>query len=143
MRNTLLIAISFVLAHIAGCSAQAPTLPTTVTCKGTAYLPNGEPLKSVRLMFNPEAPAGSIPIEGMADTDSKGQFELASYKKGDGIVPGHYVITVDPFDYMKPSPVKNKAMAAAIPKKYDDKATSDIKVEITGENTDLQIRLKP
>ncbi len=139
MRSLCRFAFAIAIYSLAGCAAQAPALPKPVICKGVATLPNGEPLRNVRLVFNPTG----VDIEGRADTDSKGQFEVSCYGKGDGLVPGTYIVTVSAADFNNPSPVKNKAMAAATPKKYSESSTSDIKLDITAETTDLKIQLKP
>ena len=129
------------LVALAGCSRSGPPLPTAVPVKGRVLLPDGQPLRQARVMFNP---TGIPAIEAFADLDANGAFSLQTYRPDDGAVPGEYKVTISPYDYKSrtgsPTPTPG---AGRIPRRYLDAGSTDVtvKVEPAG-NTGLEIRLK-
>jgi hypothetical protein len=130
------------LLLLAGCTAQGPTLPTAVEAKGKILLPDGRPLPGGRVTLNPQA---ATEVEAFGDVNPDGTFALTTYKPGDGAVPGTYVVTVSPFNFRSKtgSPTKVAAVAAQLPPRYGDAATSDLKVTIQADGgNDLTLKLR-
>ncbi|TWU21804.1 hypothetical protein [Bythopirellula polymerisocia] len=72
----------FTLIH--GCSQPPPM--TSVKGK---VLYNSEPLKFGVVMFHP--PKGQV---AQAEIQSDGTFDLSTFRKEDGVIPGHYKVSV-------------------------------------------------
>jgi hypothetical protein len=127
-----------------GCGgAKGPEHPQSVPVQGVALAPGGEPLSNVRVVLTPKEPTG-VPVEAFGDTDAQGKFVMTSYKSGDGVVPGKYTVSVDPFNYKDKSgsPKKNTSTANLVPKQYLTSDSSNYVVEVTPDTTKLDIRLK-
>ncbi|QDU88868.1 hypothetical protein Pla175_22520 [Pirellulimonas nuda] len=93
-----------------------------------------------------------------------GRFRLSTYEPGDGAKPGKYSVTVTsyqvpddgptynsledelqgkPSNAPKPSIARSKTPQATwlIPKKYSNRSTSDLAVEVTGGGEDIELAL--
>ena len=128
-----------VLAVLVGCSGTGPALPPAVPAKGVIQLPDGTPMREGRLEFNPRDKAG---VEAFGDVLPDGSFTLTSYKPNDGAVPGRYVVTISPYNYVagggSATPI---ADAGRIPAKYLEANTSTLQVEIKRPDNVLQLQL--
>jgi hypothetical protein len=126
---------------LAGCQ-HGPSMPAAVPVKGQVLLPGGAPLRGGRLNFYPKDPSGLGGIEPFADVGQDGTFTVTTYQENDGAIPGSYVVTIEPVNYRakggNPAPLAN---AGQIPKKYQDKGTSDLTAEVKNEATELKLQL--
>lgn len=138
-----------VVALVIGCSRSSG--PNVQFVEGHVLL-DGEPLAGADVGFNPESNSG---IAASGQTDAAGVFTLTSARGGvggRGAVAGTYVVTVCKFGNLvealgaMPDPetdpdgaAKWRAEAARLnslppefltPKRYGDKATSPLRVEI-------------
>lgn len=72
------------LAIISGCTTHPPMTPVT-----GKVVYNGEPLKFGVVMFHPTK--GQV---AQAEIQPDGTFNLSTFKEEDGVIPGHYRVSV-------------------------------------------------
>src|SRR5207249_10801030 len=102
---------------------------STVPVSGKVLLPDGQPLANAWVVFHAKDPPGN---DASTATEFDGSFQLGTFKKEDGAVPGHYVVTIESHPHAKKPETR-------IPKSYQSEKTSTLKVEITaGGPNDLQ-----
>jgi hypothetical protein len=134
-----------------GChkSSQPPTYPV----RGTVIY-HGQPVVGAAVTFMADGAARAA----IGKTDETGAFVLTTHHQNDGAVPGTHLVTVKKYDSDPPAlpavaadgavdpKVEAKYLAAmarwqatakiAVPKRYVDPATSDLRQEVVaGENT--------
>jgi hypothetical protein len=141
-----LLAVGFLL----GCNQSAG--PPTYPVRGNVTY-QGKPLAGAAVTFMADGASRAA----TGKTDASGSFQLTTFKENDGAVPGSHVITVKKYQTDPPalptappdgsvSPADEAkyttAMARwletakiAVPKKYTDQRTSDLRQEVVaGEN---------
>lgn len=122
MRSGGVVALAMVAILVSGCEkSPAPTYPAT----GRATF-EGEPVKGATITFVPEQgrPATAI-------TDDDGEFEMSTFKPGDGAVAGRHTVTIiltNPGDEMI---IAGRPSKNAIPGKYTVPETTPFKVEVS------------
>jgi len=131
-----LAALALALLVLAGCSD-----PNVVSVKGTATR-GGQPLKNLRITFNPDKGAASI-----ADTDDQGHFELVCSKDVKGAVLGNHKVTA----MLMPRDSKQEMDIASgklklhpdqklINEKYGTLDVTPMTVEITKAEANLELK---
>jgi hypothetical protein len=111
-----------------GCSRTSfPANPKTVPVKGRVLLANGKPLNGGRLVFHNKDPKKGA-IEGRADLEPNGTYQPSTFGQDDGLMPGSYVVTIEPVSYKTKAP--KPVNADVIPKKFQKKETSTLEVEV-------------
>jgi hypothetical protein len=84
-----------VLAVVAAIAAGCGEKRGLVLVKGRVTFDGGLPPKTGRITFGPIKAADGYPQRpGQANFDADGNFEVTSYKSGDGLTPGSYRINV-------------------------------------------------
>lgn len=101
---------------------------------------NSEPLEGVSIVFHSvpplKAPSGkSIPAPG-AESGFDGGFQVTTYRVGDGIPEGEYVVTLSCED-RSAEPVRDE-YPELLPSQYQDPAKSGIKVSIRAGQNNLK-----
>jgi hypothetical protein len=91
------------VAVLMGCSGRTSTYPVT----GTAKLANGKPLAGARILFQP---MGESSQPAKATIGDDGAFELGTFNKGDGAVPGEHRVAIYP---LVPADASNDRAAIA------------------------------
>jgi uncharacterized protein (TIGR03067 family) len=91
------------------------------------------------IMFAPTAePAPGQIRKGAGGTiDEKGHFELMTFKPGDGVIPGKYVVTIHANSKYPPEPG-----SSLVPLKYTRAQTSGLEVTIEKPMSDVQFELE-
>jgi hypothetical protein len=132
MRWQMLIAASITLATL-GCDGKH-------TVKGKVQFSDGTPLTAGMVVFEDERAATSG--YGMLGPD--GSFEITYDDPQDGLPPGLYRVAVRPPSPSALTDEQKKKMPprAGIALKYLQPETSEIRVTIEGERTDLVIELE-
>ncbi len=118
-----------------GCSRKTlPPNPKTVQVKGRVLLAGGQPLNGGRVTFHNKDPK-KAGIQGHADLESNGTFQPSTFGQDDGLMPGSYVVTIEPVSYKgkTPKPVN----ADVIPKKFQKKETSTLELEVKDRDEKL------
>jgi hypothetical protein len=134
----ILFALSLLLLGLTGCGrSDVELVPVSgrVTYDGGAW-PNGgvlyfapQDVGKERSKTRPMRPAA-------AQFTPEGEFEVTSFAKGDGLVPGRYVVTVECF---VGEPSMHKRPKSAVPPKYRTQATSDFFVDVDPEKSRINV----
>lgn len=78
---------------LSGCGTNALK---TVPVKGRVTLNGGEWGRAGLIYFTPAEPAEGFPRRpGMADFDTEGNFVAQTFKPGDGLIPGRYIVNLE------------------------------------------------
>jgi hypothetical protein len=126
---TRLLAAALVVAVAAGCSRH-PSPPKTVATSLKVLLPDGQPLKTGEVRLLPERGV-AVPnreIEAVARPGPDGTFAVTTFRPEDGAVPGNYVVVI-------------KKGGKAVPTRFQDDDTSDLKVTVPSGGGTLEVRL--
>jgi hypothetical protein len=68
--------------------------PTTVSIQGTITY-RGKPINKGEVQFSPKEDATGKPRRlAVGEVDAQGNYSLSTFTKGDGILPGEYVVTI-------------------------------------------------
>lgn len=112
--------------------SRAMTKPVPIEVSGSVLGSDGQPLPDAMIRFYPQKPQC---LESTAVTDSAGKFAAGTFTKNDGVVPGPYIVTVEPRD---------RKAAAFIPPEYNSPDKSPLRVEIdrNGPNQLKPFKLK-
>lgn len=153
---------------VLGCS-RGPSRPKTYPVSGTVTL-NGQPVEGATVVFVPKSVAGgpAAPASAQAqgpqvatgETDAQGRYQLGTFGKGDGAVPGEYLVKV--FKYSKPQvtsgtgagedenyqpPDENAPppppLKSLLPEKYANENTSGLSFTVEPKNNTFDIQLSP
>lgn len=125
------LAVLFAMASCFGCGPRNnPIFEKTVAFRGSVVLANGATLPGGRVTFHPQDPT-KAEARGMLDRD--GRFELGTYKKNDGVMPGAYTVTIEPLVYdQRGNMVRNRSLP--IPALYTEPQSSRLTVEVKDES---------
>lgn len=132
-------------AFLLGCGGSGFPTQTTHKAKGKVLV-NGKPYAGVTLVLHPEDKTNfKMDERPQGRTNDQGDFELFTYKAGDGAPAGKYKVgfafveTDDSGD----DQIKTKGLAGLIPAQLQSATTSGITLEIKpGENVLATIDLK-
>ena len=113
----------------AGCG---DALPETVPVAGKVTY-TGEPLTSGTVTFHPQEIPDGLPRRPATGTlDAQGQFQLSTFRPGDGAVPGTYRVTVHSYKN-RPDLMDDEAVFVPqwrIPQRYGDPAASGLTFDV-------------
>lgn len=112
-------ALAFAVAWLVGCGSNRPK---TIPISGRVTLDGQAPGEGGKIYFTPTQPADGYskrPASGTFIAD--GAFRVMSWEVDDGLVPGHYTVSVIP---VNPNQTK-------IPKKYHQNSTSGLEVDVS------------
>jgi hypothetical protein len=144
IRRIVAAVITLVPFLAAGCGENSPPpgakLGDPSPVRGKVTLPGGTQLRGGVVTFHAveREVGGKLRYDGGALVEASGEYKAGFNGDGKGLVPGEYVVTVAPREVGE-LPGNNTAQ---IPKVYQDKSTSTIRVTVTeGDNT-LNIAMK-
>lgn len=113
-----------------GCGPKHPeTFPVT----GTVTL-DGQPVAGAAVVFIPEQ--GEM---ATATTDTAGRFELSTFERADGALPGRHRVTVVKTTV---EPGDDKKIVFLIPKEYGNPKTSPLTWDVQKEMGPVQLALR-
>lgn len=146
-----------VLVMLTGCQ-RGTGRPKTYSVTGTVTL-NGQPVEGATVMFVPKNPGeGAQPAT--AETDAQGRYQLGTFAKGDGALPGEYLVRVVKFpkaqtstggatsedEYRPPEETAAPPPPAPkneLPAKYADEKTSGLSFKVEPKSNTFNIELTP
>jgi hypothetical protein len=151
-RGVWLVGVAVLLLAYGGCSRMPPDRPQTAPVRGRVMY-QGEPVPGARVAFVREG----APRVAAGTTDQDGNFQLTTFEPNDGAVLGDQVATVrkmkvqttpvtGPLDgeaYQKALAEAEAAARAgsAVPPRYADPATSNLKVVVTSGTNVINLDL--
>jgi hypothetical protein len=124
--SRLLLVLPFVVLF-ASCGSN---LPETVRVSGQVTFNGQPPPAAGSVLFLPiETAEGfpSRPASGAFGVD--GRFTATTFKPGDGLMPGKYLLSVESFDF--PPNLQGNPGKSHVPKKYQSPQTSGFKLDVT------------
>jgi hypothetical protein len=128
-------AVAIVLVAFNGCGGS--DRPKTIPIDGHVTIDGKAPGETGKIFFTPtEAAEGYSrrPASGSYNID--GHYRVMSWAPDDGLVPGHYTVSVLP----------NEPDKTAIPKKYSMSATSGVELDVSADkgkiDFDIAVRTK-
>jgi hypothetical protein len=111
--------LSFALVWLAGCAGG--DRPKTIPISGKVTINGQAPAEIGRLYFTPTRVAEGYPKRPANGTyTADGTYRVMSWEADDGLVPGHYLVSVVPAD---PNQTK-------IPAKYHQSSSSELEVDV-------------
>ena len=136
--------ILFVLSAT-GCGEKGPPpgaqLGTPSPVHGKITFADGNTLNGGVVTFHPidpEAGYGKLRYEGSGLVNAKGEYTAGRNGDNKGLVPGEYVVTVEPRD-LGELPGSN---SESIPKELREKKTSNLKVTIAETDNKIDLTLR-
>ena len=106
-------------AALAGCGGS--DRPKTVPIRGLVTIDGKAPGETGKLFFTPTAAAeGYNKRPASGSFNSQGNYRVMSWTPDDGLVPGHYTVSVSPGDPER----------TVVPAKYLQSATSGLEVDV-------------
>lgn len=128
------VMVFFVFLLLAGCGApkRTPTFPV----KGKVLV-NGKPAADLFVYFHPSSKKDDQSFIPYAQTNEEGDFQLSTFKNGDGIPAGDYLVT---FEWREKSGTfKNQFQGPdKLKERFNKPESSTFKVTITNESTILE-----
>jgi len=119
-------------------SSKSGQLPV-FRVKGTVIF-GGEPLAGAKLFFHPDSPLEDANGKPMplpsAYSKEDGSFVATTYRPGDGLPQGEYLVTVSCPDTQQAA--VDGSYPELLPPRYQDPRTSDLAVSIIAGQNSLQ-----
>jgi hypothetical protein len=115
---------------LAGCGSDRPK---TIPISGHVTFNNQPPGEGGELYFTPTKAADGYnkrPANGAFGPD--GKYRVMSWAPDDGLVPGHYTVSVVPRDLAK----------TAIPTKYHQSGTSGLEVDVPADESEIEYNIE-
>src|SRR5687767_2466277 len=129
MLSKLSLPIGTLILLVAGIVACGSGAPTTIKVTGVGDV-DGRPLTTGRITFLPQAVgAGESNRPATGTINEQGQYELSTFKQGDGALPGKYqvaVISNSSEPTVEEMAEKGATIISAIPGGYNSPATSGL-----------------
>ena len=122
-----MVVLAVVLATYWGCSDSSQYVGKTFPVKGKV-LYRGKPLTSGRIVFEPRDSGR----EASGGIQPDGTFELSTFAKGDGAVPGTHRVAV----------TSGKVGKQVVPVKYQNTSSSKTEVEVAEGKSEYIVDFK-
>ncbi|MCA9165571.1 MAG: hypothetical protein KDA62_21425 [Planctomycetales bacterium] len=141
-----IVAALLLMAVVTGCSSRRePEIIETHPITGTVTY-RGKPLANILVIFHPAKGQGR---PGASRTDANGHFPCpTTHRESDGVIPGQHTVTIA---NLQPT-VADSAVATSstggstpqvkFPAKYEEVATSPLKVDVAQPDQVVEFELK-
>jgi hypothetical protein len=130
IRYSSLVILSVAIVWLAGCGGG--DRPKTIPISGRVTIDGQPPGEVGRLHFTPTQAAEGYskrPAGGAFTAD--GTYRVMSWEPDDGLVPGHYTVSLMPGDLSK----------TAIPPKYRESGTSGLEVDVPADEDRIEYNI--
>jgi hypothetical protein len=125
-----LSALALVVITLAGCSSS--NRPKTVPISGRVTIDGQPPGEGGKIYFTPtQAAEGYSRRPANGAFDAEGVYRVMSWEPDDGLVPGHYTVSIIPLD----------ASRTKIAKKYHQSGTSDLDVDVPVDQDQIEYNI--
>jgi hypothetical protein len=119
------------IGWIAGCGGSGR--PKTIPISGRVSINGQPPGESGRLHFTPtQAAEGYAKRPAGGAFTAEGTYRVMSWEPDDGLVPGHYTVSLMPSDLSK----------TAIPAKYREGATSGLELDVPVDQGEIEFNIE-
>lgn len=123
-------ALACALLWLAGCGGGSR--PKTVPISGRVTINGQPPNESGRLHFTPTQTAEGYPKRPAGGAFAPdGVYRVMSWEPDDGLVPGHYTVSLMPGDLSK----------TAIPVKYRQSGSSGLEVDVPIDESSIEFNI--
>jgi hypothetical protein len=120
-------ALAAVVVWLGGCGTN--DRPKTIPISGLVKIDGKAPGETGQIFFTPtQAAEGYSKRPANGSFNAEGHYRVMSWLPDDGLVPGHYTVSVVPGD-------RNKTV---IPEKYYQSATSGLEVDVPVEKSSIE-----
>lgn len=124
------IVLTLVIASLVGCGGSER--PSTIPISGRVTINGQPPGENGRLHFQPiQVAAGYAKRPAGGSFTAEGTYRVMSWEPDDGLVPGHYTVSLMPSD-----PANTK-----IPAKYREAATSGLEVDVPIDESQVEYNI--
>lgn len=125
-----------IIVSMIGCGGSSSRQLAVHRASGTINW-NGQPLEGASVQFHPVEPiklrGSETPLTPGGQSKANGSFDVTTFKAGDGLPPGDYLVTVSCENRTKKD--KSGEYPELLPVRYQDPDKSGLKVTIkTGTN---------
>lgn len=136
---TVAVAVGLLIGAISGCS-ESVERPRTFPVGGKVTY-NGQPVPKGTVTFQPDRGDPAV-----GEIQSDGTYQLSTFAKGDGAVPGHYKVfivanTADPTKIPGSTPGWTPPKDL-VPKKYNVAETSGLEATVSEDKKEINFDLK-
>ena len=128
-----------ITAALGVCTGCGESLPPTVRVHGKVTW-KGEPLSDGKVVFQPEEIAEGLPRRpATGDLGPDGTYELTTFRKGDGAVPGRYAVLVH--SYISQPTMSNPSAPYIwrIPDRYGDSKQTELSATVSRDKGDVTL----
>lgn len=143
---------------LGGACNRGASKPKTYPVTGTVTF-NGQAVPGATVNFTPKEPAApgqSGPQAASAVTDEQGKYQIGTFAKGDGALPGEYLVSVTKYegggptggggseeDYRPPLPGEEAPVPKnVLPPQYANPNTSGLSVKVEAKANTYDITLQ-
>jgi hypothetical protein len=121
------VALSVFVIGLVGCLGS--NRPKTVPITGRVTINGQPPGEAGKLYFTPtQAAEGYNMRPANGAFDAEGVYRVMSWKVDDGLVPGHYTVSLVPYD---PKTTK-------IPARYHQSGTTDLELDVPVDQDEIK-----
>ena len=122
--------LAALVVGLAGCGGN--DRPKTIPISGVVTIDGKAPGEAGKIFFTPtEAAAGYSKRPASGSFNAEGHYRVMSWAPDDGLVPGHYTVSLGAVD-----PVKT-----AIPRRYQVGATSGLEVDVPVDQDQIEYNI--
>ncbi len=151
-------ALAVVLLIFGGACNKGTNKPKTYPVAGTVTM-NGQPVAGATVTFTPKQPTSPGqpgPTGASAQTNEQGRYEIGTFAKGDGAIPGEYLVSVTKYEgaapaggsgasqeeYRPPMPGEEAPVPKnVLPQQYANPNTSGLSFAVEAKNNTYDIKL--
>jgi hypothetical protein len=115
-------------------------LPQTIRVSGRVTFDGQPPVSPGTVYFLPVTAGEGFPSRpATGDYDKDGAFQATTFERGDGLMPGKYLMHIE--SWSSPPMNDGKPGKSVVPKKYQSANTSGFKIDITSDMRPQDITL--
>jgi hypothetical protein len=123
-------AFAAVVASQIGCGGS--DRPKTIPIAGRVTFNGKDPGEFGKLFFTPtQAAEGYVKRPASGSFDQDGSYRVMSWEPDDGLVPGHYTVSVSPAD----------VNATKIPARYHQSGTSGLELDVPVDESQIEFNV--
>lgn len=124
------VVLAAALVWLGGCGGN--NRPKTIPISGVVTIDGQPPGEFGKIYFTPTLAAeGYVKRPASGSFDQQGVYRVMSWEPDDGLVPGHYIVNVQPVDQAK----------TKIAKRYHNSSTSGLELDVTVDQGEIEYNI--